>query len=168
MKSTSLFLLSMVLLLSIHTKCFFNRAPDYTFDTLNNYPSTVIKTSPYQNSVVIGYTNGNVALYSIDGDQLALKKEHSSPIVGIEWLSLQSGYVTVEEKGKAVRWSEDGKKMASWKYNQTALGMTHTSTYFGDYVAINFGNNIVEYNAITGKVIQTYLTNSSETRFLAI
>jgi hypothetical protein len=62
----------------------------------------------------------------------------------------------LDSSGKATRRDQNGGVLLTWYLNSTVIDMSITSSSSRNYVGFNLGNSVLEYDAISGALINTY------------
>ena len=122
-------------ILVVNSLALFKNSPDYKFYSSGS--PTAIKISSDQSRIIVGYYDGTVRFYDLNGNFKFSATNHRYKIIDIETLS--SGYViTLDSNGTAIRWSTSGSYSSTWYLGSSVTDMTVTSSSY-DYVAFNLG-----------------------------
>lgn len=136
----------------------FNNYPDYRIYTAES-SGTAIKVSSDNSYVMVGFSNGNARIYFTSGTLYAYCYGHTSPIIDIEYIPY-NGWITLDSTGKAIRWNTSGTQQYTWTFSSYPTDMTLASSGGYYWIAFNFGNSVLEYNALTNSNATTKIYNA--------
>jgi hypothetical protein len=127
--------------------------------------ATVVKAAPDQSMIVVGYSNGSVIGYSMNGNYINQFLGPSNYIQQLAWVP-NIGPMSLDSSGMAYLWLKNGSVYAATSVGSNIMKMSVTTTLSGwIYAAFNSNYQIVEYlispNVFT--ISQTYFPPAGAT-----
>lgn len=122
----------------LSTPLFNNRL--FTFGSAN-----VVKAAPDQSMIVVGYSNGSVVGYNMNGNFMYQFLGPSSGIQQLTWVPT-IGPMSIDSSGMVYLWFKNGSLVSSLNMGNTYTRMSVTTSSLGlNYVAFASFYNIAEY-----------------------
>jgi hypothetical protein len=107
--------------------------------------ASTIKAAPDQSMVVVGYTNGTVAAYSMLGTYMYQFSGPSTQIRQLVWVP-NIGPMSLDVSGMVYVWYKNGSQFTSLSFGSSVVGMAVATSFTGvNYAGFVSGISVVEY-----------------------